>query len=398
MSKTQNVKAPRGFQFSTEEATIKKPGRKDMALIFSDVEGNIAGTFTTNSVKAAPVKICARKIKTGRGQAIVVSSGNANACTGLQGLKDAESIVSHVSGSLGIKSSLTYICSTGIIGVPLPIDKIIPSVYKLTKNIGKSSLRDVAEAIMTTDMRPKVTQREITIGKKVGRLSAVCKGAGMIAPDMATMLCFILTDIAIERKTLTHMLKNSVKKSFNRITVDGDTSTNDTVLMISNGMIGNNPITRKSRYYKFLQKTLDDLTRELSKLVVRDGEGSTKFIELLVKGARNERDAERAAFSVANSNLVKTAIFGNDPNWGRMMAAVGYSGIKFKEDKTDIYFEDVKVVKGGISNGQNREAAKALAKKEIKITIDLHAGNASANVLTCDLSEEYVRINAEYRT
>lgn len=398
MPKTTNSKIPKGFLFSTAEAAIKKPGRKDIALILSESGANIAGAFTTNTVKAAPVKICMQKIKSGKGKLIVVNSGNANACTGDQGTKDATNIISHLAKLLGVNSSLIYPCSTGVIGTPMPVGRILPSLTALAGDVGRSSFEDVAKAIMTTDTFPKIVTKKIKIGNMTGTLSGICKGAGMIAPNMATMLCFILTDIAVEQKALSKALKSSVSKSFNRITIDGDMSTNDTVLMMANGMLGNKPLTGKSEGVQTFQKTLDGLTYELAKLVVKDGEGATKLIEVCVKGMRNEADATRAAFSIANSSLVKTAIYGNDANWGRIMAALGYSGIAFREEKADILFNAVKVAKNGLANNKDREATEVLKGKSIKITVDLHSGSASSKVLTCDLTEEYIRINAEYRT
>src|SRR3990172_7493426 len=238
-SSRRRIMPPKGFLFSTAEAAIKKPGRKDIALVFSEAEAAVAGTFTTNSVKAAPVKICMKKIRTGRGQAIIVNSGNANACTGKQGLKDADEIISIIARQLGIQPSLTYICSTGVIGASLPMKRILPSLNVLVQRLGNDSFADVARAIMTTDTFPKTAVRRIKVGKAFGTVMGLCKGAGMIAPNMATMLCFILTDIAIEQKTLHRTLKSSVNKSFNRITIDGDMSTNDTVLMMANGILGN---------------------------------------------------------------------------------------------------------------------------------------------------------------
>lgn len=389
---------PKGFAFSTIEAAVKKPGRKDIALIYSEVPGNIAGAFTTNSVKAAPVRICMEKVKSGKAQTIVVNSGNANACTGKQGVKDANQMIAVLSKRLGVKPSLIYPCSTGVIGTPMPMERILPSLDLLAEGLGKASLNDVAKAIMTTDTFPKIVNKRIKIGKNFGTICGICKGAGMIAPKMATMLCFIITDIAVEQKTLNMILKNSVRKSFNRITIDGDMSTNDTVLILANGFMKNRAVNRKSEHFDAFKKAVDNITYELSKLVVKDGEGATKSIEVAVKGAGKEFDAEKAAFAVASSNLVKTAIYGNDANWGRIMCALGYSGIKFKEEKTDIYFNNVKVAKGGLTNNKDIEAGEALLSNEIKITIDLHSGNSRARVLTCDLTEEYIRINAEYRT
>ncbi|MDA8105596.1 MAG: bifunctional glutamate N-acetyltransferase/amino-acid acetyltransferase ArgJ [Nitrospiraceae bacterium] len=393
-----DMKTHPGFLFSTAEAAIKKPGRKDIALIVSEVESNIAGTFTKNAVKAAPVRLCMRNIKSGKGRVIIVNSGNANACTGKRGMQDAEKIAADVSRRLDIKPSLAYICSTGVIGTPLPMERITPALDALVGNVGRSSFADVAEAIMTTDTFPKIVSRSLKIGGKSGTITGVCKGAGMIAPNMATMLCFILTDVALEKRALGAALKESVSKSFNRITIDGDMSTNDTVLLMANGMLGNAPITLKSKYFSAFSKALDEVTYALSKLVVKDGEGATKLIEVIVKGAKSDSHALKAAFAIANSSLVKTAIYGNDANWGRIMCAVGYSGIPFHEEKADVFFNAVQVVKRGLANNKDKEATAALKSKEIAITIDLHAGKSSARVLTCDFTEEYIRINAEYRT
>ncbi len=389
---------PKGFHYATVSAGIKAPRRKDMALIFSETEATIAGTFTTNAVKAAPVQTCLKKIKSGKARAIVVNSGNANACTGIQGTKDIRHIISLVSQQLGIPSDHTYMCSTGVIGTPLPMIKIVPAINKLTENLGNASLRNVAKAMMTTDTFPKTVSKKIRIGKKTGTISGVCKGAGMIAPHMATMLCFILTDIAFDQKTLNVLLRRSVEQSFNRITIDGDMSTNDTVLMMANGIIGNVPVKRSSPSFDTIQKALNDLTDNLSRLIVTDAEGATKAVEILIRNSKNKSEAEAAAFAVANSLLVKTALYGKDPNWGRIMAALGYAGITFNPERTDIYFNAVKVVAGGVSNHRDRLATKALSRQKLKITIDLHQGSASALVLTSDLSEQYVRINADYRT
>jgi len=389
---------PKGFLFSTAEAAIKKPGRKDLALIYSRVEANIAGTFTTNNVKAAPVKLNMKKIKSGRGQAIIINSGNANACTGKKGMDDAVEMTKLVADGLKTNPSLVYGCSTGVIGTPMPMERIRPKISELIDNLGMATMEDVASAIMTTDTFPKIVQKNVNIGSKVGSIAGICKGAGMIFPHMATMLCFIISDIAIHQKILNKTLNIAVEKTFNRITVDGDMSTNDTVLVMANGMLGNQQITEKSKSYTAFKNALYEVIFDLSRLIVKDGEGATKFIEIQVKGARSEADAEKAAFSVANSNLVKTAMYGNDANWGRVMAALGYSGIDMKEEKTDIYFGKIKIVSRGIGTGRDKEAEEVLKKKDIKITIDLHSGRSSTNVLTCDLTEDYIRLNAAYRT
>jgi glutamate N-acetyltransferase/amino-acid N-acetyltransferase len=276
--------------------------------------------------------------------------------------------------------------------------RIIPAMGALAGNLGAASLLDVAKAIMTTDTFPKIASRSVRIGGKQGVIAGICKGAGMIAPNMATMLCVIITDIAVEKKALTAALRGSVKKSFNRITIDGDMSTNDTALMMANGILGTKPLTLRSAEFPAFQRTLDDLTYELSRLIVRDGEGATKLVEVIVKNAKSEADAEKAALAIANSSLVKTAVYGNDANWGRIMAAMGSSGIPMNETTTDIYFGKVRVVKNGISQGKDREAANIIRGSELTITVDLHLGTASSRMLTCDLTEDYIRINAEYRT
>lgn len=389
---------PKGFLFSTIEAAIKKPGRKDLALIYSEVEATMAGMFTTNKVKAAPVKLDVKKIRSGKGQAIIINSGNANACTGKKGMKDAIEMAGFIANGIRMNPSLVYVCSTGVIGIPMPMDRIRPKISELIHNLGKSTIEDVAAAIMTTDTFPKIIKKKIKIGSKTGSIVGICKGAGMICPHMATMLCFIITDIAVHQKLLDKTLNEAVKKSFNRLTVDGDMSTNDTVLIMANGMLGNPQITEKSESYTAFQNSLSEVAYELSKLIAEDGEGATKLIEIEVKGAKNEADAEKVAFAVANSNLVKTAIYGNDANWGRIMAALGYSGADIREEKVDIYFGKVKVVHNGLTTGKDKEAGDVLKGNNIKIVIDLHIGKASAKVLTCDMTEEYIRVNAAYRT
>ncbi len=399
MKNKSNAGIPKGFLFSVAEAAIKKPGRKDIALIYSAVEASMAGAFTSNRVKAAPVRLDIEKISSGKGQAIIINSGNANACTGKKGMEDAAETALLVARNLKIKPSLVYVCSTGVIGTPLPMERIRPVVANLPANLGKSNLDKVAAAIMTTDTFPKIVKRKVKIKNKTGTIAGICKGAGMICPDMATMLCFIITDIAVNKATLNRAIKDSVKKSFNRITIDGDMSTNDTTLIMANGMLGNHELKESSASYKIFKKALDEITCELAMLVVKDGEGATKLIEIEVKGAVNEKTAEKAAFAVANSSLVKTAIYGNDANWGRIMAALGYSGIDFFEDKTAIQLGSIRVTERGIGTGKDIEANKYLKNnKEIKILINLNSGKASAKVLTCDLSEEYVRVNADYRT
>jgi len=390
---------PKGFLLATAEAGIKKPGRKDLALVYSEVEAATAGLFTTNKVKGAPVKLDMERIKSGRGRAIIVNSGNANVCTGKQGMKDAEETAKIAANGLGIDENLVYVCSTGVIGAPMPMDRMRPGLKRLSAEVGKASLEDAARAIMTTDTFPKFITKDLHINGKEIRISAFAKGAGMIQPDMATMLCFIMTDAAIGKTQLKKMLSDAALKSFNRITVDGDTSTSDTALMMANGMAGNNPLKENSADLKKFKNALDSICFELARMIMKDAEGATKLIEIIVKGAKSGKEALKGAFTVANSLLVKTAMYGNDSNWGRIMAALGRSGITLDEEKVDIFMERLNIVKKGAALGKDLEANRILKEnKEIKITVDLNQGGGSARVLTCDLSEEYVRINAEYRS
>jgi glutamate N-acetyltransferase/amino-acid N-acetyltransferase len=394
----ETVTVPRGFLFSTVEAAIKKPGRKDLAMIYSEHESVMAGMFTTNSVKAAPVRLDMKLIGKGTGRAVIVNSGNANACTGAQGMKDAVEMGKLAAKVKGIKADEVYVCSTGVIGTPLPMGRIRPQIDILVGGLGNATMDDVAVAIMTTDTFPKIAAKRKKIGNKMITITGICKGAGMIQPNMATMLSFIVTDAVIDKPALDAALRQAVGRSFNRITIDGDMSTNDTVLIMANGAAGNETIKVKSKGYEVFEGALTELAYELSELIVRDGEGATKLVEVEVKNAKSERDAEKGAFAIANSLLVKTAIYGNDANWGRLMAALGYSGIALKEEKTDIYLNGLQVARNGITTGVDKEANDRLKDKRIKIVADLHLGKGNAKVLTCDLTEGYVKINAEYRT
>ena len=387
-----------GFKFAALSAGIKKTKKKDLALIFSETEANTAGFFTTNKIKAAPVKIDISKIASGKGQAIIINSGNANACTGHQGLKDAKETADSAARELGISPSLVYVASTGIIGHPLPMQKIKSSIPVLAKRLSYNSLCDVASAMMTTDTFPKIFSKKIDIDGKTGTIAGMAKGAGMICPNMATMLCFILTDVSIGHDALNAALKNAVEKSFNRLAIDNDMSTNDTVLMMANGAMKNNPIQKNTPFYHKFANALADVTYNLSKMIAGDGEGATKLIEVIVKGARTESDAVKAAKSIANSLLVKTAIYGEDPNWGRIMAAIGYADVDVKEEKIDIYLNNVKLVSRGMGAPQSRTLKGLLAKKEITILVDLGLGKKEAKILTCDLTEGYIKINASYTT
>ncbi len=398
MKKKLTVKIPKGYLFSAVEAAVKKPGRKDVALIVSECEAVMAGMFTMNTVKAAPVKLDMRRIRTGRGQAIVVNSGNANACTGERGMRDAKEMAVLTGRALRMKSSAVYVCSTGVIGTPLPMERVGSAIPGLAAALGQGTFQDVAAAIMTTDTFPKLFSKTVRIGSKDVTIAGVCKGAGMISPHMATMLCFIITDALIDHGSLDASLRSAVATSFHRITIDGDMSTNDTVLVMANGMAGNAPIMTGSRSYRIFASALSDVASTLAAMVARDGEGATKLVEIEVRNAFSKAEAERGAFAVANSLLVKTAIYGNDANWGRIMAALGYSGIRMREDRTDISLNGLRIVSRGLGTGRDADANERLRAKEVKIVVDLRIGKGSAKVLTCDMTEDYVKINAEYRT
>lgn len=397
LSGSRRISVP-GFKFSGISSGIKLSGEKDLALIYSESPAVTAGVFTTNKVKAAPVRMAIERIASGKGQAVIINSGNANACTGDRGFKDASDISTKTADELGIPPELVYVSSTGVIGVPLPLSKIKKALPRAVKELSRSSINKSAAAIMTTDTFAKTYSKKIKIGNKTGTIAGMAKGAGMICPDMATMLCFIVTDIAVTPKALNTALKEAVNGSFNRLTIDNDMSTNDTVMIMANGLSGNKPLTKKSAYYQKFQKTLSEITYNLAKMIALDGEGATKLIEIVVKRAVTEADASKAALSVARSMLVKTAVYGRDPNWGRIMAAIGYSGIDVDERKTDIYINKIKLVSRGTGTNREKAAKKIFADNEIVITIDLGSGSRTARALTCDLTEKYIDINAHYRS
>ncbi|MCX8070011.1 MAG: bifunctional glutamate N-acetyltransferase/amino-acid acetyltransferase ArgJ [Thermodesulfovibrionales bacterium] len=390
---------PIGYSFSTVEAAIKKPGRRDLSLIVSEKEAVVSAMFTTNAVKAAPVIIDRKKAKKGLGKAIIVNSGNANACTGDKGRKDVLLISKKIARYLNTKTDLVYVCSTGVIGTPLPMDRIESKFPELIANLGFSLLDDVAEAIMTTDTFKKIASRKLIIGSREVTIAGICKGAGMICPNMATMLAFIITDADISKKALDKALKIAVNKSFNRISVDGDMSTNDTIIAFANGMANNKKIEIKDSDFNIFCDVLSEICLDLAKMIVRDGEGATKFITINIKGARNEKESRKAALAVANSPLVKTAIYGNDANWGRLVAAIGNSGAMIVMDRVGIEINGIKIVNRGIATGKDIEAQEKMKMtKDIDISIDLGLSRLLYQFYTCDLTEEYIKINAEYRT
>lgn len=397
-----SITAPEGFLASGVKSGIKK-NNLDLGLIFSSVPAHASGVFTKNTVKAAPVVLSAEKLRNGWAQAIIVNSGNANALNGKNGMKWASRMAEAVSAKMWIDTDDVLVASTGIIGKPFPIEKIEAAVPALVKGLNKPGELAVAKAIMTTDLVPKRISVAVKIGGKTVKIGGIAKGSGMICPNMATMLCFITTDAGIERKALKSSLKEAVEDSLNMVTVDGDTSTNDTVFVLANGLAANPLIKsgghgpRKGKDYKAFCAALKYVMVYLAKEIARDGEGASKFIEIAVKGAKSKADAKKIAMGIANSNLVKTAIAGEDPNIGRIASSAGASGVKFSESKLDIYLNGIKIVKNGNANfGLRPKAQKALEKKEINITVDLNSGKYSTTAWTCDLTEGYIKINARY--
>ncbi len=396
---TKSFSVP-GFKAWGIHCGIKKTDKKDLALIYSDRDAAVAGVFTKNRVKAACVLLDAAKVKSGQGQVIVANSGCANACTGKRGLADARATADIAARELGVSPASVYVASTGVIGEFLPMQKLEAGIVTAAGLLSPAGWEQATEAIMTTDLYPKLSIVQEEIGGKTITVAGIAKGSGMIHPDMATMLCFIMTDANLAAPLLKKCLLSSVETSFNSITVDGDTSTNDMVLCMANGAAENKRIVAGTREQKKFQACLDTVTRSLARQVVRDGEGATKFVELVVRGAKNPAEAKRAAVTVAKSSLVKTALFGEDANWGRIMAALGYSGVDMDESRTDISIGKAKLVEKGLGLGKaaDREAALALKQREVQITIDLHKGKAEATIWTCDLSNEYIKINAAYRS
>jgi glutamate N-acetyltransferase/amino-acid N-acetyltransferase len=419
-----SVVAPRGFVASGVFCDIKRLGtgkgsnkgpKRDLALILSEVPATVAGMFTTNQICAAPVKVCAARVKRGVARAVVINSGNANACTGQQGMADARAMTSCVAEQFGLRAQEVFVGSTGRIGVVMPMANVLRGIVAASRlvNSTTASADHVAEAIMTSDTHPKQVAIEFKLGGQTVRIGGVCKGAGMIQPGMsatgarpaaralhATMLCFITTDAAIEAKTLQAALETAVAQSFNRITVDGDMSTNDTVLVLANGLAENSEFRVQSSEFKVFQSALNHVCLELAKKIVRDGEGVTRFVTVRVHGARNVADADAAARAVANSALVKTSWFGGDPNWGRIIDALGYSPAKIVEEKVDIGYSapESRDVIWSLKRGQPTKATfkqlcAAAAPKEFDLHINLNLGSSSALMYASDLTEEYVEFN-----
>jgi len=391
----------KGFSAAAVQAGIRYQDRLDLGLIYSVVPAVAAGVFTTNMVKAAPLLLDIERLGQGKAQAILVNSGNANACTGREGMKTARATSSLVAQELGISEKLVQVSSTGVIGQSLSITPFEKAIPDLVAGLSPNGFDDFARAIMTTDTVPKTSFRQVKIGGTPVSILGIAKGSGMIMPDMATMLCFVLTDAQIVYPELQEAVSRGVERSFNRITVDGDTSTNDMVLVLANGEAGNTWIDEDNpKGRKIFVGALQEIFMDLAKMIVQDGEGATKFVTIRVQGAREEECAMSGAQTIANSALVKTAFFGEDANWGRILAALGRSGCRFDPEKVSIHFDDVQMVKKGIGLGEEAEkkCSAVLKQNRFTVTVDLHDGHEVAEVYTCDFSMDYVKINANYRT
>lgn len=394
------ITSAKGFIASGVSCGIKKDSKLDLALIFSEKVSAAAGLFTTNRFIAPPLILTKKNMRKGTGQAVIVNSGNANAATGSRGYEDALEMGAITAKELGIDSSLVSVASTGVIGEPLPMEKIRSGIPLVVNGLKKNGGKDAARAIMTTDIFFKEVAVRGMVGGKEVTVGGIAKGSGMIHPSMATMLAFIATDATIGGGLLKKSLRKASDLSFNMISVDGETSTNDMVLCLASGMSGAKEIREGSRELEEFQSLLEYVCLALAKMIVRDGEGATKFVTITVDNGRNFKDAKKIAMSVGRSLLVKTAFFGEDANWGRFMAAIGYSGVKVDEDEVDIYYDRVKIVDSGTGTGSKAYlmASRVLKKKEFSVRIDLKAGKEKATVWTTDLSYDYVRINASYRS
>ncbi|PLX69285.1 MAG: bifunctional glutamate N-acetyltransferase/amino-acid acetyltransferase ArgJ [Denitrovibrio sp.] len=399
MQKINNagVCTPLGYSASSAAADIKgnQKGNHDLTLLYSEVPFQVAGVFTKNSIKAAPLKHAIKSLENNKEySAIVVNSGNANASTGLHGLEAVDTIVKAFEDGLSTGEGSVLMSSTGTIGVKMPVDKVVGKVDQLIDELDDCNSDKFAKAIMTTDTVTKEFGVLVETDNGAYVVAGATKGAGMIAPHMATMLCYITTDALISAENLQTVLQNAVQPSFNSITVDNDMSTNDTVFLLANGMSGIIPEMEQ------FQEAVNYVSLELAKMIVKDGEGATKLVTINVKNAAEKEDAKKCAFAIANSPLVKTMFYGEDPNWGRLIATVGASGVKCVEEKIDMFFDDLAYVKNGIiiDEALEAKAAEIMKKPEISITIDLNMGTSEKTVYTCDFSKEYVSINADYRT
>ncbi len=397
-----SIATPRGFRAASVAAGIKKvPSALDLALIVSDApDTTAAGMFTTNIAAAAPVGLCRRHLAAshGRARAVIINSGNANACTGLDGTRAAYTTAREVAKLLAFAPQRVLVASTGVIGVPLKVEQILRRLPTLKENLSVENASSVARAIMTTDTVPKSVVLRSKIQGKTVHVAGIAKGAGMIHPRMATMLSFITTDAAVAPHALRTMLRKAVRVSFNAISVDGDTSTNDTVVLLASGLSGAQ-VHPNAGSGKHFRAGLTELCQALARMIAKDGEGAQKLVTIEVRGARKTSDAERIARAIANSPLVKTAIAGSDPNWGRIICAAGNSGVRFDPAKVEIRVNDFVLCRKGLDTGFDETAAKReLDAKELTVRLDLRLGQASARMWTCDLTQGYIDINASYRT
>ena len=399
------VCAAQGFKASAYAAGIKYQGRTDMAMIYSEAPCTVAGTFTSNIVKAAPV-IWDRNIvyNRGRAQAVVVNSGIANACTGAEGMECARRTAAAAAEALGIETEDVFLGSTGVIGMQLPVDKLEAGARELAASLkpGTAAANEAARAIMTTDTHEKEIAYEIEVGGKCVHIGGMTKGSGMIHPNMCTMLGYITTDAAISQNLLQKALSDVVVDTFNMISVDGDTSTNDTLLVMANGLAGNPVIDTEGEEYSLFRDTLYEVCLHLAKEMAADGEGATKLVECTVQGADTKENARILAKSVICSSLTKAAMYGCDANWGRELCALGYSGVTFDPEKVDMYFKaydhSLMIVQDGVGTGYSEEeASEILSKDHVEIIADMHMGDESAVAYGCDLTYDYVKINAEHR-
>lgn len=393
------VTFPKGFKAAGVKAGIKKSGNLDLALIYTEKEAAVAGVFTKNAVAAAPVIVSREVVKGGKAHAIVANAGCANACTGETGLANARKMAALAAAEVGCAPDEVLVGSTGIIGVNLPMDKLEAGIKAAAAELSEDGSKNAGNAIITTDTYSKACSCEVEIGGQAVRFGAIAKGSGMIQPNMATMLCYITTDANISSQLMQKALSEIVEVSFNMISVDGDMSTNDTVLVLANGASGAAEITDGSPEYDKFYATLKEICQELSKRIAADGEGATKFLTINVSGTKTFEDAKTVAMSIAKSPLVKTAFFGEDPNWGRVICAVGYAGIPMVPEKTVIKFGGVTVYANGLGAEFNEDDIhKVMAEHDIVIDVEMGMGDAKATVWSCDFSYEYVKINGEYHT
>ena len=389
---------PKRFLAAGVRAGIKEQG-EDVALIYSEMPASAAGVFTANIVRAAPVLVSQLRVPRATARAVIVNSGNANACTGEQGLQDARAMTAQTARLLEIAEEDVLVASTGVIGKRLPMDRVSAGIEEAVRSLSRDGGPSAARAIMTTDTRPKEASAEVSIGGSKVRIGGIAKGAGMICPNVATMLAFITTDAAVAPEMLQAALSNAAERSFNCLTVDGDSSTNDTVIVLANGAAGNPRIERRDRDWEELADALEFVSVSLAKQIAKDGEGATKMIEITVRGAKSFQDARQIARTVANSPLVKTAMFGCDANWGRVLAAAGRAGVDFDPSAVSLFFGTTPVVRHGEPvDFSQAEMHELLRGSEVNVLLEIGSGPGSAAVWTCDFSYDYVRINAEYHT